>query len=250
VVSSPAFADAYFRTRTPYRGPIFLLENKVCMPLDGFAPAVLEAARQGPADGEVLHVGVVGRLRCSRSLELLGAVLGRCRRRLRVHVFGYPEANAETAFQALLAHGDAVVWHGRFAYPEDLPKVYGQLHLNWCVVFDELQPLNGRWLLPNRIYEGGLFAVPAIALAGTETGRWIEGIGGGWLLHDEGVEPLVALLDGLAPDDLGAARARLQATPRRRFVDGYADHAEALARVAPVPAPTPASVGVEPGQGW
>lgn len=237
VVSSPAFAEAYFRTRTPYRGPTFLLENKVCIKLDHFSEEVLAAVRHGPSDTGVLRIGVVGRLRCGRSLELLGAALDRCLRPLQIHVFGYPETHVEEAFAALRARGDAVVWHGRFAYPDDLPEVYGQLDLAWDVVFDELQPLNGRWLLPNRIYEGGLFAVPAIALAGTETGRWIDEVGGGWLLPEGNPDELVTLLDGLDRTALDRVRQHLTTVPRTRFIDGYADHAAALATLLPTALP-------------
>ncbi len=240
VVSSPAFVHAYFRHYTPYRGPVFLLENKVCAPLDTFSPDRLAVARAGPGAQAPLAIGLVGRLRCARSLRLLEGLLQRTRRRVEVHVFGYAETTAADAFASLLAQGDRVTWHGRFAYPDDLPDVYRRLSLNWCVVFDEHEPLNGLWLLPNRIYEGGLFAVPAIALVGTETGRWVERVGGGWLLDaaiddDGGVAALTKLIDGLDATALADKRRHLAAQPVTHFMDGYQDHEAVLRALTAMP---------------
>jgi hypothetical protein len=57
--------------------------------------------------------------------------------------------------------------------PADLPQMYGEAHFTWAIdYFDE--GLNSAWLLPNRIYEGGLFGSIPLIVAGTETARWTE----------------------------------------------------------------------------
>jgi succinoglycan biosynthesis protein ExoL len=236
VVSSPAFARDYFRVLTPYRGPVRLLENKIGAPLELFDDATLEQARQRPPDPQVLRIGVVGRLRCERSLELVAHALAHCRRPLEVHVFGYPEAHVAARFEALAATEPRLVWHGRFTYPEGLPEVYSRMDLNWCIAVEPHQPENARWLLPNRIYEGGLFAVPALALAGTETGRWVAELEGGWLVEADDPAAVVRTLDRLDPTAVAAMRRHLARQPHTRFIDGYADHARLLAELIDAPA--------------
>ena len=64
-----------------------------------------------------------------------------------------------------------MIYHGRYKSPEDLSELYsGHLDMVWAGDFMEAG-FNSVWLLPNRIYEGGYYCVPAIAPAGTQDGR-------------------------------------------------------------------------------
>lgn len=227
VISSPAYASEYFRKSTPYQGSYYILENKALCPLS-LVHTPTRSAKGSHSTSNALRLGVVGRFRCRRSIELLSDVMKICNRRIQLHFFGYPEKHVETAFQALLYSSDDVFDHGSFSYPEDLPYVYGQIDLNWCVLFEELNPINARWLLPNRIYDGALFTVPALALIDTATGRWVEEVGGGWLLREDSARELTSLLDSISANDIARVRDNLARQPRTRFRDNLADHANAL----------------------
>lgn len=65
---------------------------------------------------------------------------------------------------------------GPYRYPDDLPDIYASVDFNWCFDFSA-NGGNSAWLLPNRVYEGGLFHCPALALAGTETAAWVRSHG-------------------------------------------------------------------------
>ena len=74
-----------------------------------------------------------------------------------------------------------VDYHGRYRAPEDLARIYAGLDLVWAGDFMEAG-YNSVWLLPNRLYEGGYYAVPPIAPAGTQTAQ-MDRSSQGWIYH-------------------------------------------------------------------
>src|SRR6185503_20367573 len=79
---------------------------------------------------------------------------------------------------------------------------------------------NSLWLLPNRLYEGGYQAVPAIAPAGTQTASWIASHGAGFTVDEDLAVNLPALVSELAADrSVVAARSNhLLNLPENVFV--------------------------------
>ena len=77
-----------------------------------------------------------------------------------------------------------------------------------------------RWLLPNRLYEGGYFGAPAIAPADTETARWITSSGAGFVVNEPLHDNLQTLVSQLvaAPHLILDAQQRLLSLPRTRFI--------------------------------
>jgi succinoglycan biosynthesis protein ExoL len=214
VVSSPDFLDHYFVPRQHYRGPWRLLENKI--PADR-APA---AATETPAAPPPWRIGWFGRLRCRESLEILCRAADRLGGRIFVDIRGLPSEIdlPTTAIEEAVAARPNMRYGGVYASPDDLPHIYGGVHFAWCV--DLLDAgTNSDWLLPNRLYEGGLFAVPALARAGTATARKTSAEGLGLTLDDPLEESLVALLTRLEASEHARMRARLAALPRDVFVD-------------------------------
>ena len=65
---------------------------------------------------------------------------------------------------------------GAYKNPEDLSAIYNDVHFSWAIDFFE-EGLNSSWLLPNRLYEGCLYGSVPIALAGTETARFLSAQG-------------------------------------------------------------------------
>ena len=87
---------------------------------------------------------------------------------------GYPAGTIAEEFDSLLGDLPNFEFGGSYFYPDELSEMYAEIDFNWA--FDMSDPNgNSAWLLPNRIYEGGCFGVPAIGAKETETGRWIEG---------------------------------------------------------------------------
>ncbi len=230
VTTSPGFVSGYFRPVQGHRGGIFLLENKV------YPGAALPPARSGggPAEGgRPWVVGCFGAFRCRRSLELMRALASDPRANVRFVLRGYPAGTITEGFHPLIQGVDGIRFDGPYQYPGDLAEMYGEIDINWA--FDESDPNgNSAWLLPNRIYEGGCFGVPAIAGEATETGRWITGRGLGWTFGEPLEKSLAEFFASLGRDEWSAVKRRCESHGREGFTgdDDYRELSEKLRQLA------------------
>ena len=189
VVSSPAFLREYFEPRHAGAYRAKLIENRLA-PASSLRPRPLSRTT-----GDVLRIGWFGVLRCARSLNLLESVAERFEGRVDISMYGYPDI-AVPDFHERIARHENMRYHGRYCSPDDLERIYQSVDVVWAGDFHDAG-FNSRWLLPNRIYEGGYFATPAIAPAECETGRWISARGAGFTI-DEPLERLLPeLIDNL-----------------------------------------------------
>jgi succinoglycan biosynthesis protein ExoL len=230
VTTSPGFIREYFEPVQHHQGGIFLLENKV-YPAEG-----LPAARWGgrPVNGgNPWVIGCFGAFRCRRSLELMRSLAGRLPGKVRFILRGYPAGTIADDFHRLIDGIPGLEFGGAYRYPDDLGWIYGAVDFNWA--FDESDPNgNSAWLLPNRIYEGGCFGVPALAGSATETGRWITGKGQGWSFAEPLEDTLAAFFEKLTADEWSEVRRRCAARDRSEFT-GEGDYralSQAIGRLA------------------
>jgi succinoglycan biosynthesis protein ExoL len=209
VTTSPGFVRHYFGPVQGFKGEIFLLENKIYPSTE---VPVVEMKEHPVRGGAPWVVGYSGAFRCRRSMELIGALAERLRGKVHFVLRGYASGTITEDFTELLGERPEVVFGGPYAYPDDLPGMYGAVDFNWC--FDESDPGgNSAWLLPNRIYEGGLFRTPALAAAGTETGRWVAENGCGWEIPEPLEESLAEFFKTMTEEKWRAAAARCAAVP-------------------------------------
>lgn len=213
VVSSPAFLRNYFDVRHAGRFTPRLIENRILEhPALGDRP--LANDRKIPP----LRIGWFGVLRCERSFYLMERLAERFKSQVEIVMAGYPDLRLQNFHERVRRHLN-MRYRGRYKSPEDLAEIYASVDVVWAGDFHDAG-FNSRWLLPNRIYEGGYFATPAIAPAESETGAWVQKSGGGFTL----AEPLEAELPELvhrilhAPAGVAAARDKLLLTPRTAFV--------------------------------
>lgn len=221
VTTSPGFVRNYFEPVQGYEGGIILLENKVYP--GSVLPHETKAAGTPVAAGQPWVVGCFGAFRCRRSLELMRELALRLEGRVRFVLRGYPAGTITEDFDRLLGNQPGLTYEGAYSYPDDLAGMYGAIDFNWA--FDESDPNgNSAWLLPNRIYEGGCFGVPAIAGKNTETGRWIQQRGLGWTFEEPLGENLAAFFASLGREDWEAMKRRCLSEPRESFT-GEGDYA-------------------------
>ncbi len=233
VTTSPGFVRNYFQPVQKFGGEIFLLENKV-YPSAGL-PEV--AVKSRPARGGAPWVvGYFGAFRCRRSLELIHALAERLPEKVHFILRGYASGTIADDFTALLGNLPNVSFGGPYDYPDDLCGMYGAVDFNWC--FDESDPSgNSVWLLPNRIYEGGCFKVPALSAAGTETGSWVAANGCGWELGEPLEGKLAEFFGSVTEAEWMAMAQRCAAVPEERF-KGEADYARLAERLESIAAGT------------
>lgn len=223
VVSSPAFVREYFEKRHTVHPRTMLIENRLPWGFDyGARPSAPLAA------GEKLRIGWFGNLRCERSLSLLMDLAGRFPDQVEIKMRGVPARAAVSDFEARVSRRPNVSFGGRYKWPDELAEIYRDVDIVWAGDFHD-PGANSKWLLPNRIYEGGYYGAPPLAPVDCETGRWIERHGFGFTLAEPIEEALPAFVRGLDRGKLAEAQAHLLAAPESVFVQPKDELARVIA---------------------
>lgn len=212
VVSSPAFLRNHFEPHYPGLYRAYLVENRLAVSAETGPRPGVHVRSEGP-----LRLGWVGVLRCSRSFRLLCELADRFPETLEIHLHGLPARREIPVFEPEIELHTNMTYHGRYRSPEDLAGIYRELDLVWAGDFMEAG-FNSVWLLPNRIYEGGYFCVPAIAPSGTETAAWIGARQAGFLIDEPLATSLPEIIARLI-GDRGAITQRARALSARPETD-------------------------------
>ncbi|HVI52539.1 MAG TPA: glycosyl transferase family 1 [Candidatus Sulfotelmatobacter sp.] len=204
MLSSPAFEREYLAKHHPRRPASILVENKVFsaqaapLPPSFSEPASPGPASSVPAPGPPWKLGWFGVIRCKRSLACLAALARSHPDLVEIHIHGRIANTDMGDVDALLKGIPNLRYHGPYRYPDDLPRIYGGVHFVWAIDFYEAG-FNSAWLLPNRLYEGGLHGVVPIALDGTETARWLDDHGVGLKLPSAIEDHAAGLFSSMTP---------------------------------------------------
>lgn len=191
VVSSPAFISHYFNQLGIVLPDVILAENKRVLPeaeADTERPHGTLAGRRPP-----WRLGWFGLLRDGESFEILLKAAQR-RDDIDITLRGRPVPS----FQALIDRYLPLP-NMRFSGPytqDDLATIYNACDFTWAVEYVGQNSQNPKLALGNRIYEGGYYNNPVIALAGTAMGNWLRHRGVGVVLNDPRTdfEPFIANL--------------------------------------------------------
>jgi hypothetical protein len=176
ITSSPAFVREYFERLSQVRLPVRLIENKVY----GSDITIPEGPRR---PGPPWKIGWFGAIRCRKSLRILSDLVRQSDGAIEVIIRGRPAYDQLPDFDKITSETPGLIFAGPYKNPDDLPSIYREVHFSWAIdMFEE--GLNSSWLLPNRLYEGGLFNTVPIALKSVETGRFLDGLKIGVTLAD------------------------------------------------------------------
>jgi succinoglycan biosynthesis protein ExoL len=223
LTSSPAFVRDYFGSINPVGVPALLVENKVLGGTGerGSNPAL--TMPEGP-----IRIGWFGALRCSTSLRRLAAFTRAANGRFEVVLRGKPALTEFDDFHGFVAAEPFMRFEGPYRNPDDLAQIYSEVQFAWAIDYFEAGQ-NSKWLLPNRLYEGCLHGAIPIALAGTETARFLSEHGLGLRLGDTDVTTMMASLGALSDTRIAALAQEVADQDPRRFA---LDEAECVALVA------------------
>ncbi len=215
IITSPAFLTNYFRPVQRYQGAAFLLENK----WPGHAVASLMRPLHYELVGEEPRwtIGWFGNLRCHQSLEILTQLADALPDRVRIYLRGCASLLGEQKLLDTIRGRQNVVYEGEYRGPDEFEAIYSQVHFNWCADFGDGD--NSKWLLPNRLYEGGYFGIPALAIAGHQTGKTVHERQLGFCLDAPYVDSLTRLLLRMTRDEYQRLRTAIEAKPASDFVD-------------------------------
>ncbi len=212
VTSSPAFVTKYFERKSHVRLPVLMLENKVLQLNDStsFAPVYAPNTPRW-------RVGWFGAIRCRKSLDILCKLARENPQLVEVVIRGRPAYDQFENFDAQVSGIPNLYFLGSYRNPEDLSAMYGEIHFSWCIdMFEE--GLNSTWLLPNRLYESGLFGVVPLAAEGVETSNFIRRLGIGHTLAEPKGESLVKFLSGMTPKIYAHMKAEMLSVPKNVWV--------------------------------
>jgi succinoglycan biosynthesis protein ExoL len=171
ITTSPAFIREYFVPRLGFSGKWFLLENKVYWQNEKVAMPQLPDRVIDKNHDRPIRIGIFGMFRCQRTIQLAAELSSQFPSKLKFVFRGLPNQLVKQKFEQLLKNKQ-IEYHGPYKYPDDLLAIFSDVDLIWSLDFTSLEG-NSLWLLTNRNYEAGLFAVPQLALNGTETGRFV-----------------------------------------------------------------------------
>lgn len=189
IVSSDAFIAHHFTTLGVELPSVIVAENKRVLLEERATRPKLKSL-----DGPPWKIGWFGNLRCARSFSILLALARRHPKLIEIELRGLPTYDVQGLIAQHLPQTNM-----RFSGPyvqSDLASMYQSCHLTWGIDYWQ-QGANSDWLLPNRLYEGGYYNCPVIALAQTETACWLEKRGAGLIVSDPDVE-LDALIANMA----------------------------------------------------
>jgi succinoglycan biosynthesis protein ExoL len=217
VVSSPDFMSRYFAPVQGYAGAWHLLENKVS------GSARLSEALSGSHDPEPAPpwvIGWFGVLRCTRSLEVLALIADKLGDKVSIQLRGITSEDdlPLAEIEARCAERRNMSYLGPYLNPDDLPTIYGAVHFAWSIDYLDAGT-NSDWLLPNRLYEAGLFGVPALTREGTATSRKVEAERLGWLFAGPLDQTVTQFLTTLETGTYDAMKQSVSGKDRSAFVD-------------------------------
>lgn len=217
VVSSPAYVREFYAAVQGYQGPWRLLENKLSEDqiADSLPTSAAQEARSAARDGWVL--GWFGTLRSEQSLRSLVEVTNRLPGIVWVRLHGVGDTIGEETLRQTIERSPYVDYLGPYNALHDLPALYREVDFVWCGDLDR-RVANDSWLLPNRVYEAGYFGVPVLAVAGTETARYVERNGLGWVLDDDRIDTIASFFRDLTAEQYQMVRKKVREASQSEFV--------------------------------
>ena len=208
VVSSQDFVDRYYVSQQGLTVPWRLLENKIAD-----VSALQDHGREehpALAAGPPWVIGWFGMLRCVRSLQILSRIAATLGDNVQITLGGRASAEdlPQEMIDATFASHANMSLVGAYRNPDDLPKLYGRVHFSWAVDYLDAGT-NSDWLLPNRIYEGGLFGALALTRRDTAVARKVEREHLGWAFDEPLEQSVTDFLSRLTAETYGAMKEKV-----------------------------------------
>jgi succinoglycan biosynthesis protein ExoL len=214
LTSSPAFVRHYFQPIARLTIPIRLIENKVLHINEEMAPCEVPPPRR---PGPPWVIAWFGTIRCTRSLRLLIELTQQNKGTIEVVIRGKPLKHLFGDFERAIRDVPGIKFLGPYRNPQDLQAIYRNVHFNWAIdMFEE--GLNSSWLLPNRVYEGGLYGAVPMTLASPETGRFLKQLGVGVMLDHPLGSSLTSFFATLTADKYRDLENAVFSLPRANWV--------------------------------
>ena len=232
VVMSPGFVRGYFTPMQGYRGPSFVLENKIQL-ADPSVP-LTEAAHRWRSIRDKWVIGWFGTLRCPQSMEILAEIAERLGDRVEIYTRGYPTETGLGHYTRIVDRHPNWTYEGEYTIPRDLEEMYGRVHFTWCLDFLDVGG-NSDLLLTCRMYQGGFYGSVPLVCQGSEMQRFLAPHGIVHAFAAPFAENISAFLEMLSWDDYARERERILALGRPLFLEDGSDMQRLLGAIRALP---------------
>jgi GT2 family glycosyltransferase len=213
IVSSPGFERNYLRHFRRPATAVRLVENKMLT-----VPSSPPDAAEHAVGGQI-RIGWFGILRCAWSLAAIDQLTRAAPGRYQVVLRGRPALDVVPDFHAVVGANPDMSYLGPYRWPDDLASIYSGIDIAWLVDRYEAGG-NSDWLLPNRLYEGGLHKAIPLALDGTEVASRLKALNIGVIIKAAEVKAANDALAALDRDRIVQLRAAVGALPRTTWKAG------------------------------
>ncbi len=212
-VTSEDFIINYFDKYYIYERNIHIVENKVFPEIDN---TLINNDLYKKPDNTTWRIGFVGLFRCNTSLKLLLDLAKCLPEKVEIILAGRPEEHVIDTFNKLV-NMENTVDMGEYAYPNGLPDIYSKIDIVWSADFSDLS-VNSKWLLPNRIYEAGIFSVPHLCFSDNiAISKYIKSLKIGWILEDADIETLLQFFSSLTLEQFQQIKSNYDSLPTKQF---------------------------------
>jgi len=162
VLTSRFFYEDFYKDKgfIP-RDKVLIIDNKVHPVLANQRPTTKKLS-----EGRI-KIGLIGFLRYRKPTELLLKFVQKRPESYIVECFG--DGPLSWLVESYMCEN--IRYYGSFKNPEDLPKIYSKIDLNYVVYDNNNQ--NVRLLTPNKLFESAFFGVPIVCCKGTAVGRQV-----------------------------------------------------------------------------
>jgi len=216
ITSSPAFVSGYFNAISRVRLPLRMVENKV------YISERIPRSFTHREPGTPWKIGWFGAIRCKKSLRILTDLVRQSKGNVEVIIRGRPSYDQFDNFHKSVAETLGLQFLGPYKNPEELESIYRSVHFTWAMdMFEE--GLNSSWLLPNRLYEGGIYDSVPIAEAHVETGRFMKRLGIGVTISEPKTLALLSFFKELTPEKYKQLEKKSIAVPQETWAYNAAD---------------------------
>ena len=212
-VTSQSFITYYFDKYYHYKAQTHILENKVYPVID---TALIKNEKNKINNDSKWKIGFVGIFRCNTSLQLLTEIAQNLSEKIEIVLAGRPEEHVIEMYNKLVEL-DNTTYLDEYQYPDDLPNIYSQIDIIWSADFSDLS-VNSKWLLPNRIYEAGLFSVPQLCFSdNVAICKYIKSLNIGWVLEEANIESLIRFFSSLTYEQFQQIQSNYKVLPSNQF---------------------------------
>ena len=224
-LSSPAFHRNYYDAVQRYRGPWFLVENKL-------HPSIAQIARPGPhkpvRGGRPWVVGYFGLIRGEDTFALMARLAERLQGKVQFVFRGALTTVDPALFHQTLKRLPNMTFGGPYQPHSELETLYREVDFAWALDLEHTDH-NSRWLMPCRFYESGYFGVPCLAVRDFQVGQVVEQHGIGFTFEEPLEDRLVRFFETLTVADYERICGELGRMPDDMFVAG--DDVQRLCRL-------------------